>query len=305
MTKHNTRRTLLCIDADDTMLNTRLQFIQAAIEENPDVDVQEAWDWHELPLPKHALSDKRQHGMLSDGEFMATTQPLPGTYLALLALSEHYDIAVVTHRGYHEKGQERTYQCLRANFGPLMEAGLIKVFAIPTSIDKHSFCHSLCLPRGSTDVPAYDDYKLIDDNIPWNKYGERATYGIMTFQGEELRKYISRHSIVIDQPWNQHEGFHGFPRAHSLLHVADTLCPPVTNKLAAAEIGRLLHPTLTEETKEFRLFVDRACARSKKNMNPMLAIPSTGPSYVAHLLWRSPRLNDVQEPAQQWRTVND
>ena len=300
----NTRRTLLCIDADDTMLNTRWQFIQAAIEENPDVDVEELWNWHTLPLPEHALSPTIQNGMLSSGEFMATTKPLPGAYLALLALSEHYDIAIVTHRGYHPKGQERTVQCMRANFGPLMDSGFIKVYAIPTSVDKHSFCHSLCLPNDSTGVPAYDTYKLIDDNIPWNKYGDRATYGTLTFQGSELRKYISRRSIVIDQPWNQHEGFQGMPRAHSLLHVADCLCPYITSKLAADEIGRLLHPNVPEETNEFRLFADRACARSKKTGNSMLAIPSTGPTYVAHVLQRVPRVYDVHEPATQWRTTD-
>ena len=300
----NTRRTLLCIDADDTILNTRLQFIRAAIEENPDVDVEELWNWHTLSLPEHALSPTIQNGMLSSGEFMTTTKPLPGAYLALLALSEHYDIAIVTHRGYHPKGQERTVQCLQANFGPLMESGVIKVYAIPTSVDKHSFCHSLCLPNDSTGVPAYDTYKLIDDNIPWNKYGDRATYGTLTFQGSELRKYIARHSIVIDQPWNQHEGFHGLPRAHSLLHVADCLCPPVTNERAAHEIGRLLHPELVQETIDFRSFHDASYVRSQKSGNALMAIPSSGPMYVAHLLHRAPSEYDVHVRATRWRVTD-
>lgn len=297
-------RILLCIDADDTTLNTRAQFVDAALEENQNVDLQDAWHWPELALPKHVLSQQRQSAMLASAEFMPHTKALPGAYLALTILCEQYDVAIVTHRGYHPDGQAHTYQCLRNNFGPLVERGKLKVYALPTSVDKHAFCRSLCLPTDSTGIPAYDGYKLIDDNIPWDKYGTSAIYGTL-YTGEELRKYIARHSIVLDQPWNQGSGFEGFQRVNSLVHLADVLCSgkqPLST-LAQRELDRLLHPNVPAETHLFGQVVRNAAKRSRENGNAMLAIPSSGPGLTGRLLARVPNpASEYMAPATQWRS---
>lgn len=259
---------LIVLDADDTAFNTRGEFIAEALKVNPSLDIAEALEWTELPLPPHLMERGHQNSMLSSAQFMSTVEPLPAVAFALAVMCRVAPVVIVTHRGYHREGKTRTQESMHKHFGALMKRFPINVHAIHSSDSKHEYSALLAAARGL-------DYVLVDDNIP---YPDKLTIGGAVLEGEALRQHVRSHTVVLDQPWNHGPGFDGMVRVPSLLDLADmvtqNLTPQHRYNLHVATISEHRIAVERGESKELKRMRKRSIERCARNGAKLTLAPS-------------------------------